>query len=162
MRRPVYDSVLVPSGFDQAVARLGDHPSSWLPPPAEADTDGFVVAMRASGLLDVTGVEALVEVGPVQSDPPGLAMRPIAWRARHADWFFPRLVADLELSASTVTVCRLALVGSYQPPISVIGDAADRVAGRHVADAVIRTFLEHVAQRVAEAHRAVGVRPTLP
>jgi hypothetical protein len=149
MRRPVYDGVAVDESFEAAVARLSDEPATWLPEPAEPRPSGTVVRMHANGLLAATGVLALVDAGPVELDPPGLAVRPIAWRALVADRVFPRLVGELELSATSDTTSRLTLVGGYQPPVSVVGDAADRLVGHHVAEAVIRTFLEQVAARMS-------------
>lgn len=151
MRRPLFDSVVVPTSFDLARRRFGEDPEAWLPPPATTEDDGVVVTMRASGVLEVAGVDALVVVGDLQDDPPGLATRPVAWRARAADPLFPRMVAELELAATSPTASRLALVGSYRPPLSVVGDLTDRVAGRHIADAVVRTFLEEVAHALADA-----------
>lgn len=150
MRRPVYDGVPIGMPFPEAVARLADDPEQWLPPPVRRDPAGLVVTMHATGLLAAAGVAAVVEAGDLEVDPPGLAVRPIAWRAQRSDRVFPRLVGDLELSRTSPTTSRLTLVGGYQPPISVIGDAGDRLVGRHLADAVIRTFLERVAEAMQQ------------
>lgn len=148
MRRPVYDGVPLEIPFSEAVAGLGDDPRTWLPDPAEPHPRGTVVQMHATGMLAAAGVAALVDVGELEPDPPGLAVRPVAWRALNADRMFPRFVGELELSATSDQTCRLTLVGGYQPPISVVGDAADRLFGHHVAEAVIRTFLEKVATSI--------------
>lgn len=150
MRRPVYDGVPVALPFDTALAALDGAPATWLPAPASPHDDGVVVLMRATGLLAAAGVPAVVDVGAVEVDPPGLAVCPIAWRAQYTDRVFPRLVGELELSAVSDTGSRLTLVGGYQPPVSVVGDAADRLFGHHVAEAVIRTFLEDVATSLVE------------
>lgn len=150
MRRPVYDGVPITMPFPDALARLSGDPVQWLPRPVRRDADGLVVTMHATGLLVAAGVQAVVEVGDLEVDPPGLAVRPIAWRAQRSDRVFPRLVGELELSRTSPTTSRLTLVGGYQPPISVIGDAGDRLVGRHLADAVIRTFLERVAATFEE------------
>lgn len=158
MRRPVYDGVPVTASFDHVVEALGADPSTWLPAPATPEAGGHVAVMRASGLLAAAGVPALVEVGDLDLDPPGLAVRPVAWRALRTDRVFPRLVGELELSATSTVTCRLAMVGGYQPPVSVVGDAADRLLGHHVAEAVVRTFLESVATRLVDS--AQGVHAT--
>lgn len=151
MRRPVYDGVTVARPFDDALAVFAGLPARWLPRPADRIPTGYVVQMRASGVLAAAGVDALVDVGDLELDPPGLAVRAVAWRALNADRVFPRMVGELELAATTDTACRLTLVGGYQPPVSVVGDAADRLVGRHVAEAVIRTFLEEVAAALTTA-----------
>lgn len=156
MRRPVYDGVAVELPFAAAADAMGGDPVTWLPAPAESHPQGTVVSMHASGLLAAAGVLALVDVGAFELDPPGLAVRPVAWRALRTDRVFPRLVGDLELAATSETTCRLTLVGAYQPPISVVGDAADRLLGHHLAEAVIRSFLERTAgslTQVAEVAR---------
>ena len=144
MRRPVYDGLALDAPIDEVVRILGSPPRSWLPAPAEAHPHGTVVTMHASGILAAAGVPALVDVGPLQIDLPGLAVLPIAWRALYSDRVFPRLVGELEVTAISDTTSRLTLVGSYQPPISVVGGAADRLLGHHLAAAVIRSFLERV------------------
>lgn len=145
MRRPLYDSLLLAAPFAVAARRFRSDPALWLPPPALAEDDGVVVTMRAAGLLAAAGVDAVVHVDSTSLDQERLIVRPIAWRAAAADRVFPRLAADLELEAVSETACRLTLVGGYQPPVSVVGDAADRLVGRHIAESVVRTFLESVA-----------------
>lgn len=148
MRRPVYDGVALGAPFEDALGVLGSDPRTWLPPPAQPHPHGTVVTMHATGILASAGVPALVDVGDLELDPPGLAVRPIAWRALYADRVFPRLVGELELTAIGDRMSRLTLVGGYQPPVSVVGDAADRLLGNHLAEAVIRSFLERVAAGV--------------
>lgn len=145
MRRPVYDGVPVALSFDDAVRGLASGPAAWLPAPASPHPDGHVVVMRASGMLAAAGVPAVVDVGRCEVDTASLAVRTIAWRALNADRVFPRLVGELELTATSDTTSRLTLVGGYMPPVSVVGSAADRLFGHHVAEAVIRSFLEDVA-----------------
>lgn len=156
MRRPVYDGVPVTVPYPTALHLLSAEPVDWLPAPARRDPDGVVVVMHATGLLAAAGVPALVQVGELEVDPPGLAVRSIAWRAQRSDRVFPRFVGELELSQTSPTTSHLTLVGGYQPPISVIGDAGDRLVGRHLADAVIRTFLQRVAATLQETAE-VGV-----
>lgn len=158
MRRPVYDGVPIALSFPDALARLSAEPVRWLPGPVRGDPAGVVVVMHATGLLAAAGVPAVVQIGELELDSPGLAVRTIAWRAQRSDRAFPRLVGELELTQTSPTSSRLTLVGGYQPPISVLGDAGDRLVGRHVADAVIRTFLERVASTMEETAR-VGAAP---
>lgn len=158
MRRPIYDGVPLDVPFAAALARLSADPRSWLPAPADPHPSGTVVVMRANGLLAAAGVAALVDVGEVERDPPDLAVLPIAWRALYSDRVFPRLVGELELSATSERTSRLTLVGGYTPPVSVVGDAADRLVGRHVADAVIRSFLEDVAEQITRTAETAAPR----
>lgn len=156
MRSPVFDGVSLDVPFDRAVQAFRGDPRSWLPEPAYDEGDRTVVVMKASGLLSPVGVLALVEIGEAADESPGLAVRPIAWRALRADRAFPRLVGEFELAAVSEHTCRLTLVGGYKPPVSVLGDAGDRLVGRHVADAVIRQFLESVAVRLTDSVRGIA------
>ena len=148
MRRPVYDHTFEKIPFAHATAVLRGDPVNWLPGPATRRDDGFVVAMRAAGLLPAPEVDAFVTVEPATIDRETLFVRPIAWRAASANRLFPTLTADLEIEAVNGTAIRFALVGSYRPPVSVVGEAADRLIGHHIAEAVVRTFLEGVAERM--------------
>ena len=159
MRRPVYDGVAVGLRYEQAVTRFGRTAEQWLPAPALPHERGHVVVMRAAGMLATTGVPAVVDVGAMQGDLSALAVRSVAWRSLNADRIFPRLVGDLELTPTSASTARLTLVGSYSPPVSVVGGAADRLFGHHVAEAVIRSFLEDVAERLAGVVAAASAAP---
>lgn len=147
MRSHVHETTVLDAPWRTTTRRFGADPHGWLPPPARPTTEGTIVAMRAMGV----GVDALVEVGGATEPGGGLMVRTIAWRAHRVDSLFPRMVGELELSRTGTGVgggCRLTLVGAYQPPVSVIGDAADRLIGRHVAIAVVRDLLDDVAHRL--------------
>lgn len=159
MRRPVYDGVAIAASFDDALAVLRRDPSEWLPAPATPHPDGHVVVMRATGMLAAAGVPALVNVGELEHDPRVVAVRSVAWRALTADRVFPRMVGELELTSASPYTSRLTLIGGYMPPVSVVGGAADRLFGRHVAEAVIRSFLEDVAAGLATVPAATPVAP---
>lgn len=148
MRRPVYDHTFEKIPFAHATAVLRGDPVNWLPEPATPREDGYVVTMRAAGLLPAPEVDAIVTVEPATIDRKALFVRPITWRAATADRLFPTLTADLEIEAVNGTAIRFALVGSYRPPVSVVGEAADRLVGHHIAEAVVRTFLEGIAERM--------------
>lgn len=60
----------------------------------------------------------------------------------------PVLDCDLELTGLGERSCQLALVGTYRPPLSVVGAAADRLVGHRIAEAVVRTFVLAVADRL--------------
>lgn len=151
LRRPLYAATEVPGPFDDAAARLCGEPATWLPPPATpVDGGGFHVTLRA-GRFAPGGVGAVVEVDPAPLVRAGLVIRTLRWAAATADSAFPRLWADLELQELTETAQALALVGSYAPPLSVVGAAADSLVGRHVAEAVGRAFVADVSAALVRA-----------
>lgn len=157
IRRPVYAATHVEAPFDEVAARLRGDPADWLPRPAVRDEHGAWLVRLRAGRLAPAGVDAIVEVGPADGPRlPDLLVRSLGWRAARADAAFPRLSADLELQRVTAFAQSLTIVGTYTPPLSVVGAAADSLVGRHVADAVVRAFLADVAAGLD--HRAPTLR----
>ena len=151
MRKPIYFYTQLSGDWEAASHQLAGDPESFLPPPAIPTDGGFAVDLVAEGMSGVPEVSAIVCL----DDPPVLAtsrliIRPVRWRAAVADSLFPLLNADLELEWLAEGTMRLALVGSYRPPLSVVGAAADQLLGRHVAEAVVRRFVLDVAARITE------------
>ena len=61
---------------------------------------------------------------------------------------FPVLDADIRLIPAGEHVTRLAMAGSYRPPLGGLGEALDRAFLRRIATAAIRGFLARVADRI--------------
>lgn len=146
MRQHVHETVVFPAPWEPAASHFASAPRLWLPAPARPVDDGVIVAMRALGVE----VDAVVEVGEASAPGDRVRVRPVAWRAHNADRIFPRMVGELELSEVDGPHCQLTLIGGYEPPISVVGDAADRLVGRHVATSVVCDLLDDVAHRMVE------------
>lgn len=155
MRQYVHETTVFPAPSPDAGHHFATAPRLWLPAPARPTTDGVVVGMRAMGVE----VEAVVDVGQVQAPGEGVWVRPVAWRANTADRLFPRMVGELELSRLDEGTCQLALVGGYEPPISVVGSTADRLVGRHVATSVVQDLLDDVAHRLVELTGSAAPTP---
>jgi hypothetical protein len=132
--------------------RFRDDPTTWLPQPAELSADGWLIDLHADGVL----VPPLaLQQAEVQLSPPslsaGVLMRAVSWHATRADRLFPVFTGDLELAPLPVQGWQLSLVGTYRPPLSVVGGAADRVLGHRVAEACVRRFVLDVADRLTPA-----------
>ena len=152
-RRHVYFYTLVPVNFGVALEVLSGSPASWLPAPATWEGAGWQVELRADGAVPapLASRMAVVELaGAAPGDPAvsGAALQPITWRAASGEGFFPVLEADLELARLNGDHCQLSLMGTYRPPLSVVGDAGDRVLGHRVAEAAVRWFVLQVARRL--------------
>lgn len=128
-------------------------PGAWLPRPAEQRSDGWAVRVLADGALPspVAGHDALVQVGEVADHQETGLLRAISWRSATAQRAVPSLEADLELASLSGGGCRLSLMGSYRPPLSVVGDAGDWLLGHRVAEAVVRRFVLDIADRLEVA-----------
>jgi hypothetical protein len=75
---------------------------------------------------------------------------PVTWTAVGASGLFPRLSADLVLSHVGKSRTRVALEGTYDPPLGPIGRAIDRLALRNVAEATIQDWVDRVATAVSD------------
>lgn len=151
MRRHVYFYTHVPEPFEAAAGTLAAAPSRWLPPPAEANGEGWRVALYAEGALPPRLARRVATVSleePVVDDE--RLLMPLSWQAVEWEPLFPVLRADLALDALGGLGCHLSLMGTYRPPLSVVGGAADALHGHRVAEAVIRRFVLDVADRVTD------------
>jgi hypothetical protein len=76
----------------------------------------------------------------------GLAIR---WEATGSGGaLFPVLDADIRLVRAGEHVTRLAMAGSYRPPLGSLGEALDQAILHRVTAATIRSFLAQVAARI--------------
>lgn len=148
-RRPVHAVVPLEGGATAAATAIGrfhGDPGAWLPGPAVPIDGGHRVHLSMAGRSP--DVPAIVTVGLPLGPRPGLLVRAISWRAETAHDLFPILRADLELH--TLDDPTLRLIGSYTPPLSVLGALTDQVVGRRLAAEVLRGFLTDVAHRLVD------------
>jgi len=121
---------------------------------AAAAYDGEVEqVIRVGPLGDLPGISKLVRVrflDPVyRGDAMTLGMR---WEATGpAGGLFPVLDADLSLEEAGPQRTRLALVGSYRPPLGRLGSGLDRVVLNRTANATLHSLLLRVAGALVEA-----------
>jgi hypothetical protein len=90
-----------------------------------------------------------MEVGTAEIHRTGIAY-PIRWRATGAEILFPRLEAELFLAHVGHATTRIALEGTYDPPLGVLGRTADRVLLGRFADATVRNWLDRLAAFLSE------------
>lgn len=158
MRRHLYFYTYVDRPYLEAVGILSGDPGVWLPEPAVPVQDGFEVMLDA-GATPLGGFgrrDAIARIGSPSSAPDGRSMlRGIGWRALERDELFPVFEGDLELAALSDELCQLSCMGSYRPPLTVVGAVGDRLVGHRVAEAVVRNFVLSTAGRVADAVIAV-------
>jgi len=74
----------------------------------------------------------------------------LEWQADTNAGLFPSMKAKLVAYALGPNETQLDLVGHYQPPGGVLGDAADRLVGHRIAEASVKRFLDDVAGRLSE------------
>jgi hypothetical protein len=103
--------------------------------------------LRVGPFGEVRGLSRLVRVRTLQpirrDDRMAVALR---WEATGSTGeLFPVLDAELVLTPAGEERSRLELVGSYRPPLGRAGMVLDRVIMGRVAEATIRSLLEHTA-----------------
>lgn len=87
------------------------------------------------------------EVGPLIGGAEQLRV-PLHWKASEHPSLFPVMEAELHVSDVEGRRIELRLVGEYRAPLGAIGDLADALAGRRVAENSLRRFLTEVASRL--------------
>ena len=152
--RHVYFYTYLERPFAAARDVLAGDPRRWLPEPAEPREGGFEVSLDAGRTLPDRLARRHAVVFPAGSldDAHGIsAVRGLRWQAVEREDWFPVLDGDLELTDLGEGTCQLALVGTYRPPLSVVGSTADRLVGHRIAEAVVRAFVLAVADRLQHA-----------
>lgn len=147
----LYDFAYVPVPAADVRRRiLADH-GEWLSPiAAEAAGDGEALRLRVGPAhsLPMLLKTVTVEVGePIIAD--DVTVVPLTWRATGRPGLFPVLSADLEVAELGASLTQLSLRGRYDPPLGAVGLRLDRLLLHRVAEASIRSFLSHVAERLA-------------
>jgi hypothetical protein len=77
---------------------------------------------------------------------------PVSWSAVGSEMLFPRLTAELIISHVGPDRTRIVMDGTYQPPLGQLGKVVDRVVLRRVADATVKTWVDHLAESIAAGH----------
>ena len=73
---------------------------------------------------------------------------PFAWEATGTPGLFPKLDADLVVSAVGPDLSQIAMRGTYAPPLGPLGRALDRAVLHRVAEASVKSFVDRVAHMV--------------
>jgi len=108
---------------------------------------GCELLVRVGPFGDLSGLSKLVRVrvlAPVRHE--AVETVSLRWEATGpAGELFPVLDADLTLTADGDDRSRLAVVGSYRPPLGRAGTVVDRAIMNRVATATLRAFLDDLA-----------------
>ena len=149
----------VPIPVDLAVAIVEAGPQRLVGSGAGSRSDGWArTDLRAElpGGGSVTR-SARVGFGPVMEED-GAVVLPVWWEdAEHPD-LFPTFDGGLELSADGRGTC-LRLVGSYVPPLGLLGRFGDGLAGHRIVLATLVKFLADVATLLTAAAHSEANEP---
>jgi len=150
----IQDFIQVETPFaDARAAFLGD-PRSLLADHADAAyREGEQLSWRLHPLTrhKWLGKRIVIDLGPPY-ERAGRLVLPIHWWAPGATRLYPRLEADLEVAPVGDGRTQITLMGRYDPPLAVVGNAADRILLHHIAEASIRSFLVKIAGALDSSH----------
>jgi hypothetical protein len=143
--------------FEEAEASLLGAPEAWVPGLLR-DTEGRGHELLPDG---VRGRRAPDRPGGRDRPRDAASIRaairiPLTWRATRGGRMFPQLEGDLEVAALGPSRSQLSMDALYRPPLALVGRALDRALLHRVAEATIKDFMEHVAERIAAHRAAVG------
>jgi hypothetical protein len=124
----------------------------------DAYDGGLARLIRIGPLGDVPGASKLVRVSfvdPVYRDD-AMTMG-LRWEATGVvGGLFPVLDADITLTLAGEHTTRLALTGSYRPPLGSLGAGLDRVILHQVATATIHALLDDIAKALTSPQLATN------
>ena len=146
----------VPVAADVAVAiieagpqgLIPSHAGHWSSPEVRAD---LRAELPGGGSVSRS---ARVGFGPLMEED-GAVVLPVWWEDAEHPNLFPTFDGGLELQADGPRTA-LRLVGSYQPPLGLLGRFGDGLAGHRIVMASINTFLADVARLVTAAATVCG------
>ncbi len=72
----------------------------------------------------------------------------LEWKASSAANLFPAMHADLRIYPLSHTETEVELVGEYDPPMGVLGDVVDALAGHRIAEASVHRFVRSLVEQL--------------
>jgi hypothetical protein len=128
---------------------------------AASRSQAVAASLRARAVGIDLGVDVRIEVRDVR-DEQGPGGSPhcriaLAWQATEHAHFFPTMDAQLSLWPLTATETQLEILGSYDPPLGLVGDAFDAAVGHRIAEATVLRFLDDVVAQIRK--ELPGVNP---
>ncbi len=167
----VAHALVLDVGFGAARARLAQlvYGGELSGSSEAAYQDGLATLIRVGPFGDLPGASKLVRVSFLDPVYRAEAMTVgLRWEATGATvGLFPVLDADIGLAPAGEQQTRLALVGSYRPPLGRFGAGLDRVLLNQVATATVSALLRAVADALVapagsvEPHKGTMISPIL-
>ena len=142
--------VELPLGHEIVAERLEADPQTWLPAIAGSARDRGDALLAEVGFGERPRIarRVVIETGPV-ARLGATTVLPLTWEASSGTALLPRLTADIEVAPIVPTRTQLAISAVYEPPLGLVGRAADRALLHRVAEATLKDFLDRVAARLA-------------
>lgn len=131
---------------------LLEAPGEWLPNLVQSsDGSAEKVLARVGFSILAVGVRkrAAVELGkPLQLR--DWVHIPISWEAEPVSELFPRFEGELQLVPIGPRETKLALAGTYDPPLGDVGRTVDNLLMHTAAEATVKDFVEQLGKRLEQ------------
>lgn len=151
--------VELPLPFERAQQVIDDAPGQWVTQAARAANASAQSLLVEVGLQPDSEVEQwlTLDVGdPVRL--PARSVLPLTWRIREADTPFRTVEADVEVAAMGANRVHLSVAMQFHPPLAVIRRSEDRALLGRVAEAMLKDFVELLADEIVKRTHEVPAR----
>jgi hypothetical protein len=129
--------VMDPAAIFAAATRAASSRAESVAAALRVHLGGFEVSTHVA--LSVGEIEQTSGASP-------LTRIPVSWQAAQRPGLFPLMQAELSIYPLTPTETQLDFHGHYEPPLSLVGDAANALVGHRIAEASVHRFVADVAQ----------------
>lgn len=111
-------------------------------------------AVAAALKVTIGGIEVAADIAvgltdvrqhPAGPDSPPMTVMQVEWEAARSPRLFPLMKAELSIYPLTATETQLDFSGRYEPPLGLVGSAADAILGHRIAEASVHRFVTDVA-----------------
>jgi hypothetical protein len=82
----------------------------------------------------------------------------LEWEGAGKPWLFPLMKAEISIYPLTATETQLDFAGVYEPPMGLLGGAANALIGHQIARASVHRFVSEVADYLRRQSPAVAAR----
>lgn len=139
-------------------------PDRWLPNVVTAAHEPSAAILAKVG-FSMLAIDLRKQVAISVGEP--LVLRdwlhlPISWEASPRADLFPTFQGEIQLVPIDAAITKLAVAGTYEPPLGDMGRALDNLAFHTAAEATIKDFVEGVAVHMRPLHSSNGRHPAEP
>jgi hypothetical protein len=97
--------------------------------------------------VDIT-IHSVEEEAPEGSTLSRVTHVKLEWKASESANLFPAMHADLRVYPLSHTETEIELVGEYDPPMGVLGEVVDAIAGHRIAKASVHRFVRALVEQL--------------